>query len=220
MPCLRADFGIFHASRSKVSPFERVNLHRAVRHSGRRTDNWSFHQYVESPVRPCLRRDIKWSHAANTFRLAASTVSSNDPADFAQPSSSMSLVSSRCFCSLSLLSRLLFEEGLLPLPPLPAFTGLLRSLMLNSMHWWSLKVIISRTHQSPILEARRGVAIVRSIIDSPYPRLKVKSMPRYIYIYIYIYIGAWILPSDIYISGHGFYLQTRIRGVDYIYMNE
>ena len=30
---------------------------------------------------------------------------------------------SRYFCSLSLLSRLLFQEGLLPLPPLPEFTG-------------------------------------------------------------------------------------------------
>ena len=35
------------------------------------------------------------------------------------------------------------------------------------MHWWSLNVITSRTYQSPILEARRGAAIVRSIIDLP-----------------------------------------------------
>ena len=67
--------------------------------------------------------------------------------------------------------------------PLPAFTGWLRSSMLNSMHWCSLKVITSRTHQSPILEARRGAAIVRFIIDRPpppppaAPRLDVKSLP-------------------------------------------
>ena len=52
MPCLRADFAFFHASCSRVLPFERVNLRRAARHSRRRTDNWSFHQYIESPVRP------------------------------------------------------------------------------------------------------------------------------------------------------------------------
>ena len=46
------------------------------------------------------------------------------------------------------------------------------------MHWCSLKVIISRTHQSPSLEARRGAAIVRSIIDPPAPRMNVKSLPR------------------------------------------
>ena len=121
MPCLRADFAFFHASCSRESPFERVNLRRAARHSRRRTDNWSFYQYIESPVRPCPRRGIEWSHAATTFRLAARMVSSNDPADLAQPSSSMSLVSLRCLCSLSLLSRLVFQEGLLPLPPLSAF---------------------------------------------------------------------------------------------------
>ena len=47
------------------------------------------------------------------------------------------------------------------------------------MHWWSLNVITSRTHESPILEARRGAAIVRSIIDPPAPRLNVKSLPRF-----------------------------------------
>ena len=77
------------------------------------------------------------------------TVSSNDPADFAQPSSSMSLVSSRYSPSLSLLSRLVFQEGLLLLPPLPVFTGWLRSWMLNSMHWWSLKVISSFERKIP-----------------------------------------------------------------------
>ena len=35
------------------------------------------------------------------------------------------------------------------------------------MHRWSLKVFTSRTHQSSIVEARRGAAIVRSIIDPP-----------------------------------------------------
>ena len=165
MPCLRAYFALFHASRSRGSPFERVKLRRAARHFWRRTENWSFHQYTESPVCPCPRRGIKWSHAATTFRLAACTVSSNDPVDLAQPSSSISLVSSRCFCSLSLLSRLVFQETFLPLPPLPVFTGWLRSRMLNSMHWWSLKVITWRTHQSTILDVRRGAANVRSIID-------------------------------------------------------
>ena len=71
MPCLRADFAFFHASCSRVSPFRRLNLCRAVRHSRRRTDNWSFHQYIESPVRLCPRRGIEWSHEATTFRLAA-----------------------------------------------------------------------------------------------------------------------------------------------------
>ena len=167
MPCLRADFAFYHASCSRGSPFERVDLRRAVRHSRRRTDNWPFHQYIKSQVRPCRRRGIEWSHAATTFRLAARTVTSNDPADLAQPSSSMRLVSSRCFCSLSLLSLLVFQEGLLPLPPLPEFNGRLRSRMLNSMHWWSLKVITWRTHQSTILEATRGAVKVRSIIDLP-----------------------------------------------------
>ena len=105
MPCLRADFAFFHSSRNRGSPFERVNLHRAVRHFRRRTHNWSFHQYIESPVRPCPRRGMEWSHAATTCRLAARTVSSNDSVDLAQPSSSISLVSSKCSRSLSLLSR-------------------------------------------------------------------------------------------------------------------
>ena len=46
--CLRADFAFFHASCSRESSFERVNLRRAARHSRRSTDNWSFHQYIES----------------------------------------------------------------------------------------------------------------------------------------------------------------------------
>ena len=114
MPCLRADFAFFHVSCSRESPFERLNLRCAARHFRRRTDNWPFHQYIESPVHPCPRRGIEWSHAATTFRLAARTVSPNDPADLAKPSSSMSLVSSRFFCSLSLLSHLVFQERLLP----------------------------------------------------------------------------------------------------------
>ena len=138
----------------KLFSYEQVNLRRAVRHSRCRTDSWSFHQYIESLVRPCPRRDKEWSHAATTFRLAARTVSFNDPADFSQPSSPMSLVSSRCFRILSLPSRIVFQEGLLPLPPLPAFTGWLRSSMLISMH-----------------------SIIRSIIDRPVPRLNVKSLP-------------------------------------------
>ena len=59
-------------------------------------DNWSFRQYIESPVRSCPRRGIEWSHAVTTFRLAARTVYSNDLADLAQPSSSMTLFCSRC----------------------------------------------------------------------------------------------------------------------------
>ena len=119
------------------------------------------HRFPGAPVPPARE------HSETTFRLAARTVPSNDPADFAQPSSSMNLVSSRYFRSLSLLSRLVFQEGLLLVPPLSVFTGWLRSWMPNSMHWWSLTVITSRTHQSPILEARRGLAIVRSIINPP-----------------------------------------------------
>ena len=45
------------------------------------------------------------------------------------------------------------------------------------MDWWSLKVITSRNHQSPILEAKRGATIVRLIIDLPAPRLNVNSLP-------------------------------------------
>ena len=111
MPCLRADFAFFHASRSRGSHFERVNLRRAVRHFRRRTDNWLLHQYIESPVRPCPRRGMEWSHTATTFRLAARTVSSNDPADPAQPSSSRNLVSLRCTRSLSLLNRFVLRGG-------------------------------------------------------------------------------------------------------------
>ena len=98
-------FFFFHASRSRGSSFERVNHCRAVRHFRRKTDNWSFHQYIESPVRPCPRRGIDWSPAATTFRLATRTVSSNDPTDPAEPSTSMSLDYSRCTRSLFLLSR-------------------------------------------------------------------------------------------------------------------
>ena len=114
MPCLRADFAFFRASRSRRSTFERVNLRRALRHFRRRTDNWSFHQYIESPVRPCPRRGIEWSHAANTFRPATRT---GDPGVLVQPSSSMSLVSSRCSRSLSFLIRLVFQRDSSPCGP-------------------------------------------------------------------------------------------------------
>ena len=72
---------------------------------------------------------------------------------------SMSQVSSRYSRSLSLLSRIVFEDGVLSLPTLPVFTGWLRSCILNLMHRWSLKVVTPSTHQSPILEARRDAAI-------------------------------------------------------------
>ena len=123
MPCPRADFGFFHASRSRGPLFKRVNLRHAVRHFRRRTDSWSLNQYIDFQARPCLRQGLEWSHAATTFRLATRTVSSNDPAELAQPSSSMSLVSSRCSRNLSWLNRFMFQEGLITLQPLPAFTG-------------------------------------------------------------------------------------------------
>ena len=87
----------FHVSRSRGSPFEWVNLRGAVRHFRRRTDSWSLHQFIESPARPCLRRGIKWSHAATTFRLAARRVSSNDSADLAQSRSELGLTKNFLF---------------------------------------------------------------------------------------------------------------------------
>ena len=74
---------------------------------------------IESPVCPCPRRGMEWSHAVTTFHLTSRTVSSNVRVDAAQPSSSMSLISSRCSRSLSLLTRYVF----LTLMPLPVFTG-------------------------------------------------------------------------------------------------
>ena len=109
MPCLGADFALLHASRSRGSPIERVNLRRAVRHSRCRTDNWSFHQYIESSVRPCPRRGIECSHAAITFRRAACTVEATSQKTL---SNQAHQDSSRCFCSLSLLSRLVLQEAL------------------------------------------------------------------------------------------------------------
>ena len=47
-----------------------------------------------------------------TFCLAARTVSFNDPAELAQPSSSMSLISSRCSRGLSLLTPSLNVKSL------------------------------------------------------------------------------------------------------------
>ena len=89
----------------------------------------------------------------------------------------MSLVVSRWFLLLSLQSRLVFQEGLLPLPPLPLSTACHRCSKLNSIHRWSLKVITSRTHQWPIFEVRRDAAIARAIINPPAPRLNVNSLP-------------------------------------------
>ena len=91
----------------------------------------------------------------------------------------MSLVVLRWTLSLSLRSRLVFQEGVLPSSPLPLSTAWHRISKLNSMHRWSLKVITSRTHQSPIFEARRGAAIVRSIIDPLAPRLNLNSLPKF-----------------------------------------
>ena len=82
----------------------------------------------------------------------------------------MNLVSSRCSRSLFLLTCLVFREVFHLLPPLPVLTRCLRSSMLNSMHRWSLMVVISSTQQSPILEAKWGAKFVRSIID---PRLHI-----------------------------------------------
>ena len=75
--------------------FEEVYFRRAVRHSRRRTNNWSFRQYIELLLRLCPQRGIEWSHAVTTLRLVTRTKSSNDPESFTQPSPSMSLVSSR-----------------------------------------------------------------------------------------------------------------------------
>ena len=100
----------------------------AARHSRRSATNWSFHQYIE-PL-------------------------ANDPAGTTQPNSSMILVISRWTLSLSLQSRLVFQEGLLPSLPPPLSTTWHRCSKSNSMHRWSLKFITSRTDQSLVLEAR------------------------------------------------------------------
>ena len=174
MPCLRAGFAFFHASRSRGSPFERVNLRRVVRHFRRRTDNWSFHQYIESPVRPCQQRGMEWSHAATTFCLAARIVSSNDPTDLAQPSSSMSWflqdIREDCCYWVFLYSR----RDSSTWRPSP-------HLLSDSVPgcWSQCTGGHSRTHQSPILEARRGVAIMRSIINPSAPPLNKKSLLQF-----------------------------------------
>ena len=103
MPRLNDAFALFHASGSRASPFERVNFHRAARHSRRRAAKWSFHQFIEALACLRLRREIEKSLAAITFCLTRHTVSSNDPAGLTQPSSSMSLVSLSYNLSLSLL---------------------------------------------------------------------------------------------------------------------
>ena len=82
--------------------------------------------------------------------------------------SSMSLVGSRLTLSLSPQSRLVFQEGLRPSLSLPLSTAWRRCSKLCSMHRWSLKVVCSRTDQSPILEV---------IINPPAPRLNVNSLP-------------------------------------------
>ena len=105
MSCFRAVLAVFHASWSKASPFERVYFRRVVRHSRRGTDNWSF------LVRLCPRRGIEWSYAATSFYLVARTVSSNDLADFVQPSLFMVWawiprgILKACLCSVVLCSR-------------------------------------------------------------------------------------------------------------------
>ena len=141
MPRHKAAFAPFHASCGIASLFERVNFRRDARHSRRRAARWSFHQYIEPLACLRLRRDIEQSQAATTFCLAERTVASNNPAGQTQPSTSMSLVSSRCSRSLFLLSRLMFQEGLLLLPPLPSFIAWRRCIRLNSMHRWSLEVV-------------------------------------------------------------------------------
>ena len=122
MTRLRADLTVFHALCSAASPFECVSFLRVFKYSQRRIDNL-FQLYIELLLRLCPQRGIELSHAATTFGLVTRTTSSNDQADFTQTSSSMSLVSSRYSQSLSSLSRLVFQQGLLPLSLLPVFIG-------------------------------------------------------------------------------------------------
>ena len=148
MPRLKAAFALFHASCSRRSPFQRVNVRRAARHSRRRVANWSFCQHIEPLACLRFRRGIEQSQATTTFCLAERTVFSNDPAGSTQPSSSMSRVVSRWTLSLSLQSRLAFQEGHLPSLTLPLSTAWRPCSRLNSMHWWSLKVVSARTDQN------------------------------------------------------------------------
>ena len=163
-PALKSAF-LYASPQSCFCPFSCLvqqsipaNFRRAARHSRRRAVNWSSHQYIEPLACLRLRRSIEQSQAATTFCLAERTVASNDPAGQAEPSSSMSPVSSRCSRNLSLLTRLMFQEELLPLQTLPLSIAWRRCFKLNSMYRWSLKVVSSRTDQSPILEARQSEA--------------------------------------------------------------
>ena len=136
MPRLKAPFAVLHASCSRTSSFDRVNFCRTVRHSWRRAVNCIFytaHRTLHLPMLSTRHR----SHAATIFHLAHCTLSSNDSADLTQSSSSVSLISSRCSQSLSLLNRLVFQEGLLPLPLLPISTGWVRSCMVYLIHTFS-----------------------------------------------------------------------------------
>ena len=95
------------------------------------------------------------------FCLAKRTVLSIGSVDI----SPMCLVFSRKSRSLPLLSRLVFQEGRFRLLALLFELPVLWFVILNSMPWWWLNVVSSRTRQSLIFDASRGVAIVRSIID-------------------------------------------------------
>ena len=95
------------------------------------TEYHSLSGCMEFLVHLCPRQDIELSHAVTTFRLVARTVSPNDSAHFTQPSPSMSLISSRYFQSLSLLSRVVFQKGFRRLPPPAVFTVWLRPSMVN-----------------------------------------------------------------------------------------
>ena len=71
----------------------------------------TVHHFIESPVRPCPRRGMEWSHAATTFRLTARTVSSNDPADPAQPRSTMSRIDWVTTFLVAKLNALVVTQG-------------------------------------------------------------------------------------------------------------
>ena len=73
---------------------------------------------------------------------------------------------------VALLSRLMFQEGLLPSPPLSLSIACRRSFRLNSMPDGHSRL----SPREPILEARWGAAIVRSIIASNAPRLNVSFL--------------------------------------------
>ena len=179
MPRFRAAFGPFHASCRIASPFERVNFRHAVRHFRRRAANWSFlglpalvtmHRVVTSRnhlspcraysllQRPCRPNQINPINESARLEMDSKSL----PAE-----SSPDPVGAPFFAAPTLI------DCLVPFSKL------------NSMHWWSCQVTTSRTHQSPIFEARRGAAIVRSVIEPPPPppppppatRLNGNSLP-------------------------------------------